>query len=247
MPIIFLSPSMAVENRFVDGGNEQEYMNGIADAMEPYLRSSGIRFIRTALGASFGQAIRESNAGYYDLHLSLFTDASPQNMEGRLMGADIYYYSYGTRGRPAAELIAANYKRIYPNPSLVKAVPTNRAAEIVKTNAPAVSVRTAYRDNKEDSKWLKENVNPIAASLVESITQYFGLPFVTGPRIVLHGTVSTDDSGELNLHSRPDGSAQVIAKAQNNTPISILGVMKGWYVVDYRGDIGYADAKFILI
>ena len=46
MPTIYLSPSTQEFNPYVNGGNEEYYMNLIADAMEPYLVASGIQFVR---------------------------------------------------------------------------------------------------------------------------------------------------------------------------------------------------------
>ena len=46
MPNIFLSPSTQEYNEYITGGNEEYYTNLIADAMEPYLRASGITFTR---------------------------------------------------------------------------------------------------------------------------------------------------------------------------------------------------------
>ena len=44
MPIVYLSPSTQDWNPYVTGSGSEEYwMNKIADAMEPYLHSSGIR------------------------------------------------------------------------------------------------------------------------------------------------------------------------------------------------------------
>ena len=37
MPIIYLSPSTQENNLYVNGGTEEEWMNRLADAMEPYL------------------------------------------------------------------------------------------------------------------------------------------------------------------------------------------------------------------
>ncbi len=37
MPVIYLSPSTQENNRYVNGGTEEEWMNRLADAMEPYL------------------------------------------------------------------------------------------------------------------------------------------------------------------------------------------------------------------
>lgn len=46
MPKVFLSPSTQEWNEYVTGGNEEQYMNLLADKMEPYLRSSGITYVR---------------------------------------------------------------------------------------------------------------------------------------------------------------------------------------------------------
>ena len=46
MPFLFLSPSTQDFNPYVTTGNEQYWMNRIADEMEPYLRASGVNFTR---------------------------------------------------------------------------------------------------------------------------------------------------------------------------------------------------------
>lgn len=48
MPKIYLSPSTQENNLYVTGGSEEYYMNLVADALEPYLRASGIRFTAIA-------------------------------------------------------------------------------------------------------------------------------------------------------------------------------------------------------
>ena len=42
MPSVFISPSLQEFNPYVDGGNEEYYMNLIADELIPYLLSSGL-------------------------------------------------------------------------------------------------------------------------------------------------------------------------------------------------------------
>ena len=49
MPRVYLSPSLQEFNPFINGGSEEEIMNLIADAMEPYLEASGIEFVRNSL------------------------------------------------------------------------------------------------------------------------------------------------------------------------------------------------------
>ena len=83
MPKIYLSPSLQEYNPYVDGGNEEYYMNLIADAMEPYLNSSGIQFTRNEPSQKLSQAIAQSNAGNYDLHLALHSTPRRPPCPGR--------------------------------------------------------------------------------------------------------------------------------------------------------------------
>ena len=61
MPKLYLSPSLQEYNPYVDGGNEEYYMNLVADAIEPYLLASGIEFDRNSPEMTLSQAIRDSN------------------------------------------------------------------------------------------------------------------------------------------------------------------------------------------
>lgn len=178
MPNLYLSPSIQPFNPYVHGGDEQYYMNLIADAMEPYLRASGITFSRNTPNTSFGQAIHESNAGVYDLHLALHSNAGPESLSGRMRGTDVYYYPYSPQGKRAAEILAENFKKISPTPDQVKTLPTTTLMEVTKTNAPSVLMEIAYHDNVQDAQWIREHIPEIAKNIAESLTQYFGIPFV---------------------------------------------------------------------
>ena len=133
MPRIFLSPSTQEYNPYVTGGNEELYANLIADAMEPYLRASGIDFTRNDPNGSVSTSIAASNAGNYDFHLAIHSNAAPANLAGMLQGPDVYYYRDSSRSRAAAEIFANNLKLIYPNPELVTVVPTTTLAELRRT------------------------------------------------------------------------------------------------------------------
>ena len=124
MPIVFLSPSTQEFNQYVDSGNEELYMNMLADRMEPYLRSSGIRYVRNDPDRAAAGAIADSNAGYYDVHLALHTNAAPENLSGKLRGIDIYYAPTNSYSQRLATIIANNLKSIYPLPEKSRAVPT---------------------------------------------------------------------------------------------------------------------------
>lgn len=178
MPRIYLSPSVQEYNLFAGGGTEEEYANAIADAMEPYLYASEIDFTRNNPDMSLSQVIAASNAGNYDFHLAIHSNAGPEALSGLLMGPDVYYYLTSDNGKRMANLIVANMESIYPNPALVDAVPTFTLAELRRTDAPAALVEVAYHDNLEDAQWIRDNIDNIARELTRSVAQYFNIPFV---------------------------------------------------------------------
>lgn len=178
MPSVFISPSLQEFNPYVDGGNEEYYMNLIADELIPYLIASGITVGRNSPSQTLSQAIAQSNQGNYDLHLALHSNASPPNLAGALKGTDVYYNSVSSRGKQAADIIADNFKAIYPDPNAVKAVATSSLAELNRTTAPAVLIEVAYHDNPEDAQWIRENIGEIAKNLALSVTEFLGVPFV---------------------------------------------------------------------
>ena len=176
-PRIFLSPSTQPYNKYPNGGDEQYWMNRITDAMIPYLTASGIEYSRNTPDTSVGTSIRDSNSGYYGLHLALHSNAAPPELEGKITGPDVYYYQYSEKGKRAAGIIADNLKKIYPEPGLVDTVPNTTLAELTKTNAPAVLVELAYHDNPQDEVWITNNIEGIARNLAQSVCEYFGVPF----------------------------------------------------------------------
>lgn len=242
MPIIYLSPSTQEYNEYVSGGTEEQYMNLIADAMVPYLRSSGIRFSRNTPDMTAASSIRASNAGNYDLHLALHSNAAPPANAGNVRGADVYYYPTSVQGKRAADIIAHNLKYIYPLPELVKTIPTTTLGEVRSTRAPSVLIEFAYHDNPEDAAWIKNNIADIARNVVLSLTEFFDIPFIeaTPQR---NGTTLTS----VPIHIKPDPDSTVLVTVPQGSQIVVNGEWNGWYVVDYNGVVGYADAMSIRI
>ena len=176
MPRIYLSPSTQEFNPYIIGGNEEYYMNLIADAMEPYLYATGIDFTRNSPEKTVSSSIAESNSGYYDLHLALHSNASG-SPNSKVRGTEVYYYPTSVNGKRAAEIFANNLEMIYPLPEKVKTVPTRNLAELRRTKAPAVLIEYAYHDNYDDAVWIRDNIDAIAQNTVMSLADYFGIPF----------------------------------------------------------------------
>ncbi len=245
MPKVFLSPSTQEWNQYATSGNEELYMNLLADRIEPYLRSSGITFVRNDPARNVQGAIQDSNSSYYDVHLALHSNAAPESLAGKLRGIDIYFAPRSQDSERLANIIANNLKSIYPLPDKVRAVPTYNLGEVLRTKAVAVLCELGYHDNFADEAWIKNNLENIARNIVRSLCDYFGIPFVQ-PGAVRWGTVVTDGSG-LNIRSYPSLSGTIIGSVPNGATVMINGETEGWYVVGYNGVTGYSSSEYIII
>ena len=146
MPIIYLSPSTQEYNEYVNGlGNEEEWMNRLADAMEPMLFASGIQYTRNTPDMTAASSIRASNAGNYNLHLALHTNASGEDQAGQNRGIIAFYFPGSARGMRAAQFLADGLKAIYPLPNLVRTEPTTTIGEVRRVRAPAVLLELGLR------------------------------------------------------------------------------------------------------
>ena len=244
MPIVFLSPSTQEFNQYAIEGNEEQYMNLLADKMEPYLRASGIQYVRNDPARQAIGAINDSNAGNYDVHLALHTNAGPENLKGKLRGIDIYYAPISQAGQRLATIIANNLKSIYPLPDKSRVLPTDFLGEVLRTKAVAVLAEIGYHDNIEDVTWLRDNLDKIAANLVQSLCDYFDIPFVE-PNPVMRGIVVTDYNSGLNIRRSTSVSSEIVGFIPNGSEIEIYGKKGDWYAVGYDGVNGYAYSQFI--
>jgi N-acetylmuramoyl-L-alanine amidase len=134
-------------------------------------------------------------------------------------------------------------KKVYPVPSKTRARPTTNLGEVLQTKAVAILSEIGYHDNEEDVAWLKNNLTPIARNLVQSLTEYFGIPFIE-PTPVKNGIVRTDGSN-LNLRSYPSTKGAIIGFLPNGARVKVYGETGGWYVVVYNDLTGYASSEFI--
>ena len=227
MPRIFLSPSTQEYNPYITGhGSEEYFMNLIADAMEPYLLANTIRFTRNTPDMTAASSIRLANSGSYDFYLALHSNGS-------------------ANGRRAADIFVQGLKEIYPLPDKVYAMATTTLGEVRQPYMPSVLLELGYHDNTADALWVENNIQAIAANLVQSLTTYFGLPFIT-PLTPWQGTVRTPQGGSLNLRAAPGTRADVVALLPDGAKVTVYGRYQEWYTVGYNGKLGYAYADFIV-
>ena len=241
MPSVYLSPSTQEANLYVNGGTEEEYANLIVDYMIPYLDAAGITYTRNTPEMTAASSIRESNAGNYDLHLAIHSNAAGPGSEGQVRGSIAFYYPGSAEGQRAAEIIANNFKFIYPEPSLVSARPITTLGEVRRTRAPAVLFEIAYHDNLEDATWIKNNLRDIARNISLSLTDYFDIPFVI-PESARAGVVTAT---ALNIRARPNTNAEILTTVSQGTILNISGSADGWYTVNYNGTTGYVNSQYV--
>lgn len=243
MPIIYLSPSTQEYNQYVTSGTEEEWMNLLADAMEPILTASGIQFVRNTPDMTAASSIQASNEGNYNLHLALHSNASGEAQAGENRGIIALYYPGSAQGIRAAQLLANGLKNIYPLPNLVRPEPTTILGEIRQSRAPAVLLELGFHDNYEDAVWITTHIQDMAENIVLSLTEFFAIPFFLYS-IPLPGVVQVD-SGVISVYARPDYASPVKATLYNGTQVTVLNEYYGWYLIQFGDEMGYTAAAFI--
>ncbi len=245
MPRIYLSPSTQENNFYVTGGTEEQYMNLLADQIVPYLDANAVAYTRNDPNLSAAAAIRQANAGSYDLYVALHSNAAPEGQYGSKRGIDIYYFPGSMNSRRAAQLFAEQMKTVYPLPQSVRIVPTTTLGEVTRTRAPAVLLELGFHDNVSDANWVKENLPSIARAVSLAIMNYFDLP-LANPQPIRNGIV-TVSSGRLNIRSRPATTSRVLTSVPDDTPLIITGTLPQWYVIRYGSIAGYVSRSFVKV
>ena len=187
-----------------------------------------------------------SRRGSYDFYLALHSNASGDgSTEGRQRGIIAFYYPASTNGRRAASIFAENLKRIYPLPNLVTTRATTTLGEVRQPKPPAVLLEIGYHDNTADALWIQENIQNIAENLAQSLTEYFGLPFIY-PMTPRTGTVITQRDA-LNVRSYPALSGQIVGSVPPQAQLTVYGQFDGWYSIGYGNLAGYVLSDFVQI
>ncbi len=259
MPSIFLSPSLQTGNNYYGGGTEAQYMGYVADALEPYLSADNITYTRSKLPNTLANAINTSNAGNYDLHLALHSNAAPEGKEGQFRGIQAYYYPGSAKGRQAAEDLADSLRSIYPDPDLVYTVPTTTIAEVRKTKAPSVLMEIGYHDNASDSSWIKNNIQKIAEYIAKGLTEYFKIPdngvcTERGAKLSeISGNINTyvsacTASGALNIRSNAGLDSYIVGQIPHNEKALLLdNSMSEWAKIRYNSTEGFSSKKYLCV
>ncbi len=245
MPRIYLSPSTQESNLYVTGsGSEENNMNLLADALEPYLYANTIAFVRNTPQMTAASSIAQANAmGGFDFYLALHSNAAGAGREGQVRGVIVFYYPGSREGARAAELFAANLREVYPLPNLVTTSATTTLGEVRRTRFPSNLLELGYHDNAADARWVENNMESIAAAIARALTEYFDIPFIY-PQEPEQGVVETSGT-PLRLRDYPGSSGRVLAMMPNGSAVTVYGEWQGWNSLRYNGILGYAAEAYI--
>ena len=90
---------------------------------------------------------------------------------------------------------------------------------------------------------IRGNLNRIAQTLVLSLTDYFGIPFVSAAE-PFYGTTETGGA-RLNLRDYPALNGKILTQIPDGTLLILYGETDGWFVTEYNGVTGYVSEEYI--
>ncbi len=183
MAKVYLSGPLHWYNKCaIDGCDENTHNNAYLDELEVYLDACGIETKRGYRRLPFDsktdgdelmiQNVIESDEWGADVHYISHTNA----FDGSVRGCLPMIFPGSERGKKLADLIIAERKKIYDQPSSL----TERSDlyELRVPNAASYYEEHVFHDNAEDARWFHDNMRSIAESTARGMCAYFGLAFV---------------------------------------------------------------------
>ncbi len=177
-PVVYLSPSNQKSNfgvRKVGYTNEREMMNKVADVVEKVLKASGVKVYRNDSETNIKTWVAESREVASDLHLAIHSNGSTNH---DMEGMEIYVHEELSPAYSIAQTIYNDLFDLYQKDghTVGRGVlfARGRMAEVHPLNIPmGVLIEIAYHDNKDDAKWIVDNIDEIGNSIANSVLRYF--------------------------------------------------------------------------
>lgn len=153
-------------------------------------------------------------------------------------GIYIFFTAGSPESKRLATIISKNLGNIYLNPSEVKMI----ARDEESSDFPTVTIGIGFQDSTEDINWIRGNTEEISKNIVMSLSEYFGLPFVSCQKSDI-GITTTD----VTLRARPSESSQITGSLPANTKVKIVSQWENWYLIGENENLGYVQSRYITI
>ena len=176
--VVYLSPSNQYDNYGVKAAGyttEKKEMNKVADLLEKYLKSYGVKVYRNVPSAGINAWISESNYLKSDLHLAIHSNASESH---EAHGIEMFVSKETSPSLSIANAIYNQLYEIYP----YKDDFSNRGIKYSGESLGEANdaflpcgtlIEIAYHDNYNDAKWIVEHREDIAKTIGDAILKYY--------------------------------------------------------------------------
>lgn len=168
MPKIYLATPAGSGEEYPNGGDEFYWINKIADSTEKKLTETDVTVCRSKIGMGESGKVNAANREQCEIYLAIASHKAPKEAAATLKGLDVCYFEPSEESRCAAEIFAEELRKIYPEPDLAGARPSEHYGELENADSPAVAVFLAYHDNPQDEAWLVNSVESIAEALAKA-------------------------------------------------------------------------------
>jgi len=182
-PIVYLSPSTQGDNYGVESvgyTTEKEMMNKIADIVYKRLVENDIVVYSNKKVTTHKEAALDSKKYDVDLHLALHSNASDLSQKGKYSGIETWIYDDNcVIAKEIAKKLQSNLFSIYyKKNSGNRGVKTSiDVGGLLETNPKYVNngilIEVAFHDNRQDAKWIVDNIEKIGNNIANSIISYY--------------------------------------------------------------------------
>lgn len=152
-----------------NGLKERDVVLAIGWRVEDYLRAVGYE-VKLFQYDGLQEICDAANDFDADLFVSIHCNA----FDRKAQGTETYHFYGSTNGRKLAEAV---HKQITSSlPIIDRGVKEAGFFVLANTDMPAVLVETAFIDNAQDARLLREREDDFARAIARGITDYFALP-----------------------------------------------------------------------
>lgn len=176
-----------------NGLKERDVVLRIGKRVEQYLQAVGYK-VKTFQYDGLQEICNDANAFKADLFISIHCNAATGNAKG----TETYWSGFSESSHRLASKI--QLQLVGSLPLVNRGVKSASFFVLKNTDAPAVLVETAFIDNEDDAKLLRDREDDFARAIARGVTDYYAN---TKPLPDVIDTASNKTKGEASSHFSP--------------------------------------------
>ncbi len=180
---IYLSPSTQYKNfgvASVGYTTEREMMNKVADYTEKVLTQRGVKVYRNNPNMTLEEVVKDSSKKDISLHLAIHSNASSLDRAGSQHGVETWYFdSTCIKQMEFARVLQNAVMDIYYDKKANRGIKDSSIMGGLYEISPrsvhnGVLIEVAFHDNKNDAKWIVDNIELIGTTIGNATASYLG-------------------------------------------------------------------------